>query len=112
MQHQTSTTLSYEGPMPTRQFTKYLPYALLGATLVATQSFALLAFAALALGLTLAIQERLHKLSGKQAVPAQHFGTHLVSDGGSFPGHQPKTEPLNLKRPSVIDGGSLEHHQH
>ncbi len=96
--------------MPTRPILKYLLYSLCCGLIVITQSLALLAVLALGFGFSLAIQERLRKLDENRPAQVDFAGGHWVSDGGSFPAHETERRPLTQQRPTVIDGGSLEHH--
>jgi hypothetical protein len=111
VQHPTSTAIIPEEYMPSGPALKYLLYTLIGALLIVTQSPALMAVVALGFGFSLAVQERLRKLKGNQDDPTVFASGHWVSDGGSFPGQEPKTEAATQQSPRVIDGGSLERHR-
>ncbi len=85
---------------------KYLPLIAIGLVAAFEQSPALLVVLAIAVGLTLAFQERLGKISAHAVSPRI---AHVAGDGGSFPGAQPMPETPPEYRAVVIDGGSLEH---
>jgi hypothetical protein len=100
----------YQGHIPISLVVKSLLFAVVVGALIVFQSVALLIIAALGFVFSLAIEERLHKLDQHRA-SARPVGACWVSDGGSFPGSEPESERTPHTRPSVIDGGSLEHHR-
>jgi hypothetical protein len=111
MHHPTSTVLPYEGHIPIRVVLKFVVMAAFGALLIVAQSLALLIIVAFGVVMTMAIQERIHRLDAKQTAPGMSDDGLYVGDGGAFPGTQPE-DHVRSSRPSVIDGGSLERLRH
>jgi hypothetical protein len=89
---------------------KYPPFIAIGLLAAYEHSPALLVVLAIAVGLSLAFQDRLDKIATRKASPVRI--AHVAGDGGSFPGAQsmPATPPEH--HAVVIDGGSLEHRHH
>ncbi len=111
MQHQPSAAFAHEALLPIRIVLKLVFFAALGAFVIASQSLALLIAVALGFVLTLAIQERVHRLDAKHTDQAPNpVGLH-VSDGGVFPGSKAENR-VRITHPRVIDGGSLERLRH
>jgi hypothetical protein len=64
-----------------------------------------------ALGL-LAVLTFQFKAQQAQNPPGANLAAGAVhADGGSFPGKTPESQTRESHRPSVLDGGSMEHHR-
>jgi hypothetical protein len=91
---------------------KYLPVVVIGVLAAYEHSPGLLVVLALGIGLFLAFQQRLDESSRNARLVSQMHTAHVAGDGGSFPGDQPKSDIPPQHHNIVIDGGSMEHHQH
>lgn len=101
-------------PLAQRSLTRalvYLPFVVLAPVAIYEHSSALLAVVALAAGLVLAFMGRVENIRNRRPQPLQG-GQRLLGDGGTFPGSEPQAQQANRQPGVVMDGGSLEHHQH
>ena len=90
---------------------KYLPLVAVGLLAAYEHSAGLLVLLAMGIGLALAFQQRLEDSSRNTRQAVWMHTAHVAGDGGSFPGHQPKSDIPPQHHNIVIDGGSLEHHR-
>jgi len=111
MQHSHSSTFPLETYSSLWRILKYLLPAGVGILAIMERSPALLILLAIALGLILAISQRLENLHRQTPKDSQAASRRMIGDGGCFPCDPPEIERPRASPPRVLDGGSLEHHR-
>jgi hypothetical protein len=91
-----------------RGVVKYLPAALALAVFAAGAATHHLVLALFAVAAVEAFRLRL-VLIGRRAPPHTRRAAFGAADGGTFPGGRAPRAELSAVRPTVLDGGSLEH---
>ena len=111
MQHSHSSTFPFEAQSGLWRILKYLLPAGVAILAIMEGNPTLLILPAIALGLILAIPQRLEDLDRRAPTDSQATPERLLGDGGCFPCELPEIEKPPVTPPRVLDGGSLEHHR-
>jgi len=89
---------------------KYLPIVLLGPVALYEYSLAAFLVAVVALIMALAFSSRVASIEARSRL-RKPVARHLMGDGGSFPNTEVQQPQPIARPPTVVDGGSMEHHK-